>query len=70
HRATHMTINLYELREDARRRATINRLHQENNLSASGVGQMEAAFDVELKLKNGERYWIQIPQSAYDALIS
>ncbi len=48
----------------------VTRLHQENNLSASGVGQMEAAFDVELHLKNGERYWIQIPQSAYDALIS
>lgn len=46
----------------------INRLHQENNTAAAGVGKLEAAFDVELHLKNGERYWIQIPQSAYDAL--
>lgn len=46
----------------------VMRLHQENNTAASGVGKLEAAFDVELLLKNGERYWIQIPQSAYDAL--
>lgn len=48
----------------------VNRLHQENNTAAAGVGKLEAAFDVELILKNGERYWIQIPQSAYEALIA
>lgn len=46
----------------------VTRLHQENNLAASGVGQMEGAFDVELKLKNGQTHWIQIPESAYLAL--
>lgn len=46
----------------------VTRLHQENNTAAAGVGKLEAAFDVELILKNGERYWIQIPESAYDAL--
>ncbi|AQG78725.1 hypothetical protein [Spirosoma montaniterrae] len=46
----------------------VNRLHQENNLAASGVGKMEAAFDIELLLKTGERLWIQVPQSAYEAL--
>ena len=46
----------------------ITRLHQENNLAASGVGKMEEAFDVELTLKNGNTYWIQIPESAYLAL--
>ena len=49
---------------------TVNRLHQENNLAASGVGKFEGAFDVELQLKNGSTYWIQIPQSAYEALIA
>ncbi|GAB3643416.1 hypothetical protein [Spirosoma arcticum] len=46
----------------------VNRLHQENNLAASGVGKVEGAFDVELQLKDGGTYWIQIPQSAYEAL--
>lgn len=46
----------------------VNRLHQENNLAASGVGKFEGAFDVELQLKNGSTYWIQIPQSAHEAL--
>lgn len=46
----------------------LNRLHQENNLAASGVGAMEGAFDVELQLKNGSSYWIQVPQSAYKAM--
>ncbi|MFD2569388.1 hypothetical protein ACFSUS_02010 [Spirosoma soli] len=46
----------------------VTRLHQENNLAASGVGKFEGAFDVELALKNGATYWIQIPESAYLAM--
>lgn len=46
----------------------VTRLHQENNLAASGLAKLEAAFDVELQLKNGGTYWIQIPESAYNAL--
>lgn len=46
----------------------VTRLHQENNRAASGVGKFEEAFDVELQLKDGSTYWIQIPQSAYQAL--
>ncbi|MBC8153825.1 MAG: hypothetical protein H7Z72_13030 [Bacteroidetes bacterium] len=48
----------------------VTRLHQENNLAASGLGRMEGAFDVELKLKNGQIHWIQIPESAYSALVT
>ena len=48
---------------------SVTRLHQKSELVAGqGVGQLEPSFDVELVLKNGERYWIQIPQSAYEAL--
>ncbi|GAB3495468.1 hypothetical protein GCM10027341_12880 [Spirosoma knui] len=43
----------------------VARLYQENNRAASGVGKLEKAFDVELALKDGTTYWIQIPESAY-----
>lgn len=48
---------------------SVTRLHQKSELVAGqGFGELEASFDVELTLKNGNTYWIQIPQSAYEAL--
>ena len=47
---------------------SVTRLNQENNTAASGVGKLEPAFDIGLTLKSGGVYWIQIPNSAYQAL--
>lgn len=46
------------------------RLQQQENMAASGFLQFEKTYDVQLTLKNGNHYWIQIPKSAYESLVS
>jgi hypothetical protein len=42
------------------------RLNQEEGGSASGFMRFEKTYPVQLILKNGNYFWIQIPKSAYE----
>jgi hypothetical protein len=48
--------------------AAIRQLNQELFGAASGVGQMEEAYDVELTLANGTTYQFTMPHSAYELM--
>ena len=47
---------------------TVTRLSSENELTASRLGRRETAVSVALYLKTGQSYWIQLPESAHQAL--
>lgn len=46
----------------------VTRLSSENELTASRLSRQETAVPVALYLKTGESYWIQLPESAHQAL--
>ena len=46
----------------------VMRLSSESELAVSRLGRKETAVPVALYLKTGESYWIQMPESAHQAL--
>ena len=45
-------------------------LQKKEGYAASGLMQMEKTVDVQLELNDGSHYWMQIPKSAYESIIS